>query len=166
MTQTLRRTAASASDFRAWLRGAQPGDRCTYHVGQMARDRAGSAKLAELADCVTMFAELSIVTPVSYRMVLAVGPRVVYSATRTSARLAPRALVTGQIKPLEYRALRALADRDVNARQSATRCLRDAIAMPEGKGRVLLETLHYRRLVERDAVVGWQISDRGRELIR
>lgn len=163
----VRSAAASAADFRQWLRAAQPDDWCIWHVGDtIAIERRQSTKLDELATAVRVFSDLGAINQTTQRMTLAVGPRTVYSATRTRGRRPPAALLMGEIKPVEFYALRALADRDVNSRCGAPRILRDAIAMPEGKARVLLETLAYRGLVARDQIGGWDITPQGRDIIR
>lgn len=160
-------TVASAAAFRTWLRGAEPDDWCVWHIGDgIARERRANPKLDELVDCVRVFGDLGAVTQVCQRVKLAVGPRSMFVAIRTRSRLPPRALLIAEIKPLEFFALRALDDRDRNSRMGAPRVLRDTIALPEDKGRTMLESLLTRGLVERDQFGGWQVTDAAREIIR
>lgn len=158
--------ANNAKAFRAWLRGAMPGDRCIYHIGQIASDRITTRDLDELADVVLMFVDLGVVTHMAQRLPLAGGVQTIYSATRSKGPPGPRALRDGSIKPLEFRALRAVADRDVNSRQSATRAMRDMAGIPEGRGKILLETLKFRGLLEFDVVAGWSLTATGHAILR
>ena len=158
--------AHSAKTFRGWLRGAVPGDRCIYHVGEIARDRASSRDLDELADVVLMFVDIGVVTHRAERLRLAVGVQTVYTVTRAKSPPGPKALRDGAIKPTEWRALRAIADRDVNSRQSATRAMRDRAGIPERHGKILLETMRFKGLVDCDPVTGWDVTDAGMAMLR
>ncbi|MEM1150699.1 MAG: hypothetical protein AAGI03_09095 [Pseudomonadota bacterium] len=118
---SLRSTAKDAPSFLRWVGGADYGDFCIYHIhapdssnGSVAVAKRRSRVVWDLTEMVAAFAAADVVHMAQYRMQLAQGPVIHYTATRSQQRKMPEVLLTGELNGTEYLALRAVRDNDTH----------------------------------------------------
>lgn len=130
----------------SWCRVAERGQQYIYHLGSLARDRRASGILNIVADTAMLLAETRFLRLQQERMVFSSpeDDRWVYLATRSGTGYAPRAVISLRISSFEWRALRAVRDRE--AGMSVTRAIRDAMVYPSlysNKPEILEGTLEH-----------------------
>lgn len=162
-------TVASVADLASWSRTAFAGNRCAYHVGSLARDRRASEVVNALADTALLLFETRYLRLQQRRLPLSVPEEGLwtYLAIRSAAGYAPRAIIALRISSFEWRALRALRDRDADV--SATRAVRDALAYSSPASfdvaRSMLELLRDRDMICPAPGKGWALSKTGLEAL-
>ncbi len=162
-------TVASVADLAAWARAAIAGNRCVYHMGSLARDRRASETVNALADTALLLFETRYLRLQQRRLPLSIEDedRWCYLAIRATAGYAPRAIIALRITSFEWRALRALRDRDADI--SATRAVRDALGYSSPASfdvaRSMLELLRERELICPAPGKGWALSSAGLEAL-
>lgn len=149
--------------FCGWFRSARAGDVCFYHAGNLALDRARDEDLANLADTVSLLNDGGAISLRQFRRHLPLADVWVYVAQRNQGGHAPAALISGKITSVDFRALRAVRDRDADI--SVTRAIRDAISASsissDDLAASVFNSLRDRKLVEEAPGKGWQISRAG-----
>lgn len=149
--------------FLRWFKAARAGDTCLYHAGNLATDRAKDGHLNDLADTVMLLNETGAVRASQYRQYLFIMDVWSYIAIRANGGYIPKDIVTGKITSREWRALRAVRDRDADI--SATRAIRDALSASwlssDATAKDLLQSLAERKLVEEAPSKGWQLTKIG-----
>jgi hypothetical protein len=152
-----------SAGFCKWLKSALPGELRIYHAGNLGVDRVDDQELNVLADLVLLMTELGAVTTTQYRQYLNIIDVWVYVAVRRRGGLLPKAIVNRSLTSIEYRALRAIRDRDADI--SAARAIRDALSSTLTSSDVeahrILEGLKARNFVEEAPGKGWQLSAPG-----
>lgn len=148
-----------------WCREAGQGHAYTYHLGNLARDRRSSPVLNAVADTVLLLSETRFLRLQQAR----VGERPlqddrwVYLAVRSGHGYAPSAVVNMSITSFEWRALRAIRDRDPGT--GIARAVRDALVYPSlttpAFARQMISTLQKRDLIRPFGEKGWQLSPAG-----
>lgn len=146
-----------------WAKDAQPGEFVIYHAGTLSLDRQRDSMLNLLADTVHLLQETNFVSATSRRTFLQIMDVWAYTATRTGRGFAPASILDQKLTSFEWRALRAIRDRDPDI--SATRAIRDAlsaaISTADTEATKILETLQERKLVIEAAGKGWELSKAG-----
>lgn len=163
MTVATRSTVRSAKDLCHWLARPESGPAVTYHIGNLAADRAASPALHQLAETVLILAERGALTTAQHRMRLSVGNPVIYSVTRQDHRRAPRSIMLGQIDAHTWRALQAVENR--HADQSAARAIREHLGCPEDQAADLLCLLFALGMVEKTDAKGYQATPTGARML-
>lgn len=153
--------AWNAPMFRAWFRGAAPGELCFYHSGSLAQDREKDSELMELADLIAIIHDGGAISLRQFRTSLPITDVWTYVAVRSRGGHAPASVLAGTLTPVEYRALRAIRDRDADI--SATRAIRDATSRSSSDvgAAIVLDALKRRSLIEPAPGRGWQVSNAG-----
>lgn len=158
---TFKSRTATTAEFLDWARKARYGDWAVYHIGNLAFDRWNDRALHNMADTVSLFADTGFVVPSQ-----ATSPAKTentYMATRTGRGHAPRSVLAGRASARDFRALRAIIERE--AAMSAARALRYRMMLSEQAAIGLLEELSKRGLIARIAYGGgWELTDKGRAL--
>lgn len=149
----------SGEQFRIWAAGAKPRDRITYHIGNLAIDRANNSALHDLAEMIRLLQETGWVIQSTNRVNLAAIRGHAYFVTRTGGGYAPRCILNNSISARHYRAMQALRDRVGYV--SAQRAVRDALATNETDAADILAYLYARRWVEEAPEKGFRVSDAG-----
>lgn len=146
-----------------WAKEAQPGEFVVYHAGTLSIDRQDDENLNLLADTVHLFQETSFLAATSKRTFLQIMDVWAYTATRTGRGYAPSAVLNQKLTSFEWRALRAIRDRDPDI--SVTRAIRDAlsaaISTADTEANNILDTLRERKLVVEASGKGWELSKAG-----
>lgn len=153
---------ASVPDLGAlmtWAMRAKAGDTATYHVGNLAVDRARSPVLHDLAEAVTILVEHDYLSAGQLRTRLPMLDGYSYLCTRTGRGVAPYGLLQRRIGPHDWRALEAIRDRQ--AAESAQRAVRDALSIPERQATDLLAHLRHQGWVAETATGGADITVAG-----
>ena len=163
MTIPARTTVRNARELVHWLARPEAGTAVTYHIGNLAADRAASPVLHALAETVLILAERGALSASQQLMRLSVGASTIYSVARKDHRKAPRSLMLSQIDAHSWRALEAIADRPVD--QSATRAIREHLGCPEDHAADMMCLLLATGMVERGEGKGYQISAAGRRML-
>lgn len=163
MTQAIRTTVRTATELTRWAAAAEPGQQATYHLGNLAADRAASPALHLLAETVLLLSEHGYIATQQHVLRLAAGTSIWYCATRTGRGNAPRSIMFGQCDAHQYRALQALRDRD--SATSATRAIRDHMGCPEQLAMDYLTLLFVRGWVEECDGRGWQLTREGSRML-
>lgn len=149
--------------FRRWIKRASVGDTCLYHAGNLSSDRSADPVLNDLADTVMLLHETGAVRTTQYRQYLYITDVWAYIAIRSAGGYAPKAIIAGTLTSRDWRALRAVRDRDADI--SATRAIRDALAASwsssDAQARDLLDSLAARKLVEEAPGKGWKVTAAG-----
>jgi hypothetical protein len=158
-----RQTVRNSKEFIRWACAAERGDSVTYHIGNLASDRADAAVLHQLAETVMILMETGYVTIQQVTMRLPINSPTWYSVVRTGTGWAPRSIIFEDCEPTTYRALQALKIRDAD--QSAARAVRDAIGCPESLALDLLALLYARKWIEPAEPKGWQLSGDGLRML-
>ncbi|WP_395542726.1 hypothetical protein [Neotabrizicola sp. sgz301269] len=159
MTIAITNMISSAGELRRWAANARPRDFVTYHIGNVARDRAESQILHDLAELVLLLQETGFIIGSTKRVELAAVQGFVYFATRTGAGYAPHCIIRGTISCREFRALQAIRDRV--GYSSAQRSVRDALSCADAEAADLLALLYARKWVEDAPEKGFQLSETG-----
>lgn len=163
MTLPARTTVRNAKELVHWLARPEAGPAVTYHIGNLAADRAASPVLHTLAETVLILVERGAVTTTQHTMRLSVGNSTIYSVARADHRRAPRSLMLSQIDAHSWRALQAVAD--CPSDQSASRAIREHLGCPEDHANDLMCLLLALGLVERAKGKTYQISAAGRRML-
>lgn len=163
MTIALRNTVRNAHELTRWAARAEKGQPVTYHIGDLARDRAASPNLHLLAETVLILSEHGYITTSQVIMRLPLGSATWYSASRTGRGRAPRSIMFDQCDAFTFRALEAMRDRD--ASQSAGRAIRDHMGCPEQLALDYLALLYARKWIEPAEPKGWQLSPEGARML-
>jgi hypothetical protein len=163
MNVAMRATARNTQEFVRWAGRAEFGQSVTYHIGNLARDRAESPVLHALAEAVMIFRERKVIVTSRQIMHLPLGTSTWYVATRSGHGRAPRALLLDQCDPHEFRALEAIHRRD--PAQSASRAIRDHLGCPESLAIDLLSRLCARGWVEPAKPRGWRMTPSGQQVL-
>lgn len=138
---------ASTDQFLEWCRDASAMATCIYHVGSLGLDRSNSADLNNLAEIATILAAGDFLVLGQHKVPLVAGRQTAYTATRTTGGHAPRSILTGEMAPIDYRALRALDDS--NGYQSSTRVIRDELSCSDMAAAAIVSALRRKGLIER-----------------
>lgn len=155
-------TVGTVAAMAAWARVAPKGAICVYHQGALARDRHTDPDINALADTALLLNETRFLRLQQRRLVLDVpeGDIWLYWAVRSATGYAPGAIIALRLTSFEWRALKALRDRDSDI--SATRAVRNALAYATASSfdtaRSMLEGLKERQLVEPAPNNGWRLS--------
>lgn len=156
---------ASVPEFIKWLKAAMPNEICLYHTGDIGVDRKKLTLtyINDLADTAMLLSETGYVILSQSRYYLPTHDGWAYHAQRTGRGYAPKAIMDGKLTSFEWRALRALRDRDADI--SATRAVRDALSFAmsssDQSAEALLQALKARRLVQEAPGKGWELSKLG-----
>lgn len=146
-----------------WLKTAGEGDWCVYHSGNLAYDRVRDSDVNDLSDMVLLLTETDYLRTTQRRQYLFITDVWVYVAHRTGRGHAPRAILNGTITASDFRALRAVRDRDADI--SATRAIRDALSATMSSSDVIatqmFERLKERKFISEAKGKGWGISQAG-----
>lgn len=164
-------SAAMVGAMTSWCRVAERGQQYIYHLGSLARDRRASGILNIVADTAMLLAETRFLRLQQERMVFSSpeDDRWVYLATRSGTGYAPRAVISLRISSFEWRALRAVRDRE--AGMSVTRAIRDAMVYPSltspDVARSMIALLQDRQLIKSVTGTGknWELSPAGLEAL-
>lgn len=162
-------SVATVDALTGWSRQAASGDRRIYHMGSLARDRRVSDILNGLADTALLLCETRYLRLQQRRMDLSTpeDDRWVYLAVRSGTGYAPLAVVSLKITSFEWRALRAVRDREPGI--SVTRAIRDALVYPTltsfDVARSMIELLQQRQLIRSATGKGWELSPAGLEAL-
>ena len=159
---TPRLTVADERQFLMWAARAPSLETVTYHVGNLAADRAKNHNLHLMAEAALLLTETGWLT-VSQTPLRSSLPLTCYFATRTKGGKAPRGVMLWQITAPEYRALRAVRDADPD--QSAVRAIRDGLGYSEDIAADYLALLFAKGFVERADDRGWQPSSLGLQML-
>lgn len=158
-----RHIVGTVRELSRWCKTAAVGEGVIYHAGEISVDRRKDDNINALADTVLLLAETGFVSCTQRRQYLYVEDVWAYWAIRARDGYAPRALIDGKLTSFEWRALKALRDRDADI--SATRAVRDALSFAmsssDQSAEALLQGLKARRLVEEAPGKGWQLSKLG-----
>ena len=152
-----------------WSRMASAGQQYLYHIGNLARDRRASAILNSVADTALLLCETRFLRLQQERAAYAREDedRFVYIAVRSGTGYAPLFVTNLRISSFEWRALRAVRDREAGI--SATRAIRDALSSSTPTSldvaRSMIELLQQRQLIEPAAGKGWTLSPAGLEAL-
>ncbi len=150
-----------------WLRTAVEADWCVYHSGNLAYDRARDTALNALSDLVLLLSETDYLRTTQRRQFLFITDVWVYVAHRTGYGHAPKSLLTGKLTAPEFRALRAVRDRDADI--SASRAIRDALSASmtssDDLAGAMFERLKERKWVTEAKGKGWELSADGLRII-
>lgn len=163
MTIAIRNTVRTAKEFTRWAAQAAPGSAVTYHIGNLAADRAQSHDLHELAETVLIFVEHGFVTTSQVVMRLAVGSSVWFSAVRTGSGRAPRSILFGQCDPFAFRALEALRDRESS--QTFARAISEHMGCSGGVALDYLALLWARGWIESVEPKGYRLTAEGLRML-
>lgn len=151
----------SAEGLRSWARSADYGDWCIYHEGNLGRDRIANLDLHERAELLMILAQNGFVNLHQAPPPFADSGVLCYMAIRTGQRYAPRSLLNGAITANHFSALLAVRDREVQ--QSASRAIREKLAIPDNAAVAVLNALEGLGLVERMPMKGgWVLTDEGK----
>lgn len=162
-------SVASVKQLAFWSRQALVGHPALYHVGSLAKDRHANPIINSLADTALLLAETQYLCLQQRRMPLAEDEedRWHYLAVRSSGGYAPSAIITLRLTSFEWRALRAIRDRE--DRISATRAISDALTYSTTASfdvaRSMLQLLQDRQLIAPAQGKGWQLSPAGLEAL-
>lgn len=162
-------SAAMVGALASWSRAAATGQQYIYHLGNLARDRRLSEILNTVADTALLLSETRFLRLQQQRMQFSApdGDRWVYLAVRSGTGYAPVAVISLKITSFEWRALRAIRDRDLGV--SATRAIRDALVYPSftsfDVARSMVELLQQRQLIRAATGKGWELSPAGIEAL-
>ena len=137
-------TIATPMALRDWVQTAGIGASALYHAGDIAQHRADEPVLEALADLVAAMAEAGILLTTQDRA--AKLDAKLYAVTMLTEGKRGHSLVTGDLDPVLWRALRALHDRP--ERMSASRAIARALQIPETKARPIVAELRGRGLIE------------------
>ena len=150
-------------DLTRWAKTATTGEFCIYHAGELNVDRHRDQNINTLADTVLLFNETGLVSLSQRRTYLNIEDVWSYHATRTTGGYAPQAILDGKLTSFEWRALKAVRDRDADI--SATRAIRDALSFvlpsSDKAANEILEALKARRFVVEAPGKGWDLSKAG-----
>jgi len=163
MIMLMRTTVRSAGEFTDWASRAAASHLVTYHIGNLAADRAGHAALHLLAETVLILAESGYVTTSQAVMRLPMGSATWYSASRSSAGFAPRSILFGHCDAFAYRALQAMRNRP--ASQSATHAIRDHMGCPVATAARYLAHMTEMKWVEPAEPKGVRLSAEGLRML-
>ena len=163
MTVLQRHVVLNVANLCRWLKTAVEGDWCVYHSGNLAYDRMRDESLNLLSDMVLLLTETDYLRTTQRRQYLFITDVWVYVAHRTASGHAPKALLTGKMTSIEYRALRAVRDRDADI--SASRAIRDALSATMSSSDALaasmFDTIRDRGWISEAKGRGWEISQAG-----
>lgn len=152
-----------------WSRMAAAGQQYLYHVGSLARDRRTSPILNSVADTALLLGETRFLRLQQQRQAYSREDedRYLYIAVKSGTGYAPVSVISLRISSFEWRALRAIRDRDPGI--SATRAIRDALVYSSPTSldvaRSMVELLQQRQLIEPAAGKGWMLSPAGLEAL-
>jgi hypothetical protein len=163
MSMIMRTTVRNAREFAEWATRAAPGQPVTYHIGNLAIDRAAHPALHLLAETVLIFAECGFITTSQAIMRLPMATATWYSVARTGSGRAPRSILFGQCDAFAYRALQAVKSRD--ASKSATRAIRDQMGCQMDTAAAYLTVLTERKWVEPAEPKGIRLSAEGLRML-
>lgn len=147
------------ADLRIWAASARPRDFVTYHVGNLAADRASNPALNEMAELVRLLQETGWIMQSTKAVKLAAVRGHAYFASRTGAGFAPRCILLGDMTPRQWRAMKAVRDRV--GYQSAHRAIRDELAGSEDEAADILAYLYANGWVEPAEQKGFRLSEAG-----
>lgn len=150
---------STCADLRVWAAGARPREFVTYHVGNLAADRADNPVLNDMAELVRLLQETGWLMQSTKSVKLAAIRGHAYFATRTGGGFAPRCILFGDMTPRQWRALKAVRDRI--GYQSAHRAIRDELATSEDDAADMLALLYSLGWVEPAPEKGFRLSDSG-----
>lgn len=162
-------SVGTVAALAGWAKIAPKGAVCVYHTGALARDRYTDPDINALADTALLLNETRFLRLQQRRLTLDVpdGDLWAYWAVRSATGYAPSAIIALRLTSFEWRALKALRDRDSDI--SATRAVRDALAYATASSfdmaRSMIEDLKERQLVEPAPGKGWQLSRMGLEAL-
>lgn len=163
MSITLRNTVRTAKEFTRWAARAEPGQPVTYHIGNLAADRANSPALHLLAETVMIFSQAGYIATSQVVMRLPLGAATWYYATRTGSGRAPRSIMFDQADAFAYRALEAMRDRDASL--SAGRAIREHMGCTDQLALDFLALLWARGWVEAAEPKGYRLSAEGLRML-
>lgn len=167
MSMIQRRTVITLASLYRWLKTAQRDDWFVYHAGNLAHDRLLNPDLSDLADLILLLTDFGYLTTTQHRRYLFIMDVFVYVATRTGNGYCPPALITGKLTSHEFRALRAVRDRDADI--SVIRAVRDALSASQTSSDLLatrmFDSLKDRKLVQEAKGGSWELSRRGLEIM-
>lgn len=159
----MRESVASVGDLVAWCKAARPGDAVTYHMGNLAHDRAQSPVLHELAEMVLILTERDYLRTEQVRARLATLVGYSYLAVKTGRGGVVPSIMEQRVTPVHYRALLALGQR--HGVQSAQRCLRDGMGLSEDGATALLRELQAKGLIEPSPSRGMVVTRKGLSMV-
>jgi hypothetical protein len=160
---------AMVGALAVWSRMASAGQHYLYHVGNLARDRRASVILNNVADTALLLCETRFLRLQQQRAAYAREDedRFVYIAVRSGTGYAPLFVTSLRISSFEWRALRAVRDRDAGV--SATRAIRNALSYSTPTSldvaRSMIELLQQRQLIRAASGKGWELSPAGLEAL-
>lgn len=162
--EALKKQVGTVAELIAWARKAQPRDAVIYHVGQLVTDRQRVIGLHDLAETVGLLQDTGFLVGSQAPMSLAAFTGRVYWAIRTGGGWMPKSVADQRIDATVFRALRAVRDRD--AAMSATRTIRDSLALSETLAVDVLTRLYALRLIqEAPGGRGWQLTELGQRML-
>jgi hypothetical protein len=162
-------STAMVGALAVWSRMAGAGQQYLYHVGNLARDRRASVILNSVADTALLLCETRFLRLQQQRQAYAREDedRYVYIAVRSGTGYAPLSVTSLRISSFEWRALRAVRDREAGI--SATRAIRDALVASSPTSldvaRSMIELLQQRQLIQAASGKGWELSPAGLEAL-
>ena len=155
--------AYDTKGFCRWLKSAKEGQTCVYHAGNLSLDRSLDPFLNELADTVMLVQETGGIITKQWRQYLPITDLWCYVAIRTRNGFVPKSIQSQKITALDYRAMRAIRDRDADI--SASRAIRDAISASWSSSdtfaKQILTALKDQGFLEEAPGKGWQLSAAG-----
>lgn len=169
MSEGLSEGAAMVGALAGWSRTAGAGQQYLYHVGSLARDRRTSPVLNIVADTALLLSETRYLRLQQQRQDYSREDedRWVYIAVRSGTGFAPVFVTTLRISSFEWRALKAVRDREAGI--SATRAIRDALSYSTPTSldvaRSMVELLQQRQLIRAAQGKGWELSPAGLEAL-
>lgn len=156
-------TVGSTGDLCKWAGSACRGEFVIYHAGSLTLDRTTDQSLNQLADTIHILQETGFVTASQKRFHLQITDVWAYIATRTGRGYAPSGLLSRKITSFEWRALKAVRDRDADI--SVTRAIRDAVSSTlissDDLATEIFDTILAKKLIAEAPGKGWTLSQSG-----
>lgn len=137
--------AYNLDQFRNWIFSSSRGEKCLYHIGQIAIDQENSPPLRNMGDYASLMSDFRVVA-ISQRRV---GDGMFqYFAARTShsIRAVPESLATGILSVKTYISLRAVSDRQ--GMVSTKRAIMDATGTNREEATLILQEMIKMNLIE------------------
>lgn len=163
MSALPKHTVGDPKSLITWARNAMPGEFVVYHAGSLVVDRQHDTVLNTLADTVHVLQETGFLSATQKRYYLLIVDVWAYVATRTGRGYAPAGLMSRKITSHEWRALKAIRDRDADI--SAIRAIRDAVsaclASSDDIATGIFDGLRDKKLVTEAPGKGWTLSPAG-----
>lgn len=146
--------------MRDWIFTAARGERCLYHIGQIAVDQLESDSLRLMAEYAGLMGEFGMVALVQRRIDAGMYQ---YIAARShcTARTIPQRVAVGIISVTDYRILRAIMDKE--AKTSNINVVRDILSVSTTEAQDVVASMILRGWLSDGRTV--TITDKGREML-